>query len=425
MANIRISQLPTAPTAITGSELVPIVQNGQTVQTTVTKLVNSPVQTQTFATINTETSLPNSRKITGGLGIGVTDGGAQGNFVFALNATSASLENASTGIIAKTSGNTVAPITIQSSGSGISVTNGNGVSGNPTIALTGLNSILSTLSGTGLLAVAGGSSLSAITITGTANQIAVTNGSSSPVIGIVNNPVIPGGGSITIPTGGTASRPSSPANGMMRYNSDTNVIEGYINSSWQTISTAIIAGVTSFSAGTTGFTPNTSSTGVVTLAGTLTITNGGTGITTTPTNGQLLIGNGTNYTLSTLTSGVGITVTNASGSITISNTQTPGTIASASTITPTITTAQYNVTALAVGTTFAIPSVGADGQKLTIRIKDNGTAQTLAWTTTSGGYRIIGSTLPTTTVAGKVTYVGCVYNAQDTFWDVVAVTTQA
>ena len=32
MANIRISQLPTAPTAITGSELVPIVQNGQTVQ---------------------------------------------------------------------------------------------------------------------------------------------------------------------------------------------------------------------------------------------------------------------------------------------------------------------------------------------------------------------------------------------------------
>ena len=35
--------------------------------------------------------------------------------------------------------------------------------------------------------------------------------------------------------------------------------------------------VTSFSAGTTGFTPNTSTTGAVTLAGTLSTANGGTG----------------------------------------------------------------------------------------------------------------------------------------------------
>lgn len=44
---------------------------------------------------------------------------------------------------------------------------------------------------------------------------------------------------------------------------------------------------------------------------------GGTGITTTPTNGQIPIGNGTNYTAATITAGTGITVTNASGSITI------------------------------------------------------------------------------------------------------------
>ena len=304
MANIRISQLPTAPSSITGSELVPIVQNGQTVQTTVSAIVNSPTQTQTFATINNEPTLPNSRRILGGLGIGVTDGGAQGSFTFALNATSGSLENASTGIIAKISGNTVAPITIQSSGSGISVTNGNGVSGNPTIALTGLNSILSTLSGTGLLAASGGSSLSAVTIAGTANQIAVTNGASSPVIGIVSNPVIPGSASLTLPIGSISSRPSSPVNGMMRYNSDTNVLEGYIGGSWQTISTSLVAGVTSFSAGTTGFTPNTSSTGVVTLAGTLAVTNGGTGQTTSgaafnalspiTTAGDLIYGSGIN-----------------------------------------------------------------------------------------------------------------------------------
>ena len=52
-------------------------------------------------------------------------------------------------------------------------------------------------------------------------------------------------------------------------------------------------------------------------------TYGGTGITTTPTNGQLLIGNGTNYTAATLTAGAGISVTNGSGSITIANNKAP------------------------------------------------------------------------------------------------------
>lgn len=79
-------------------------------------------------------------------------------------------------------------------------------------------------------------------------------------------------------------------------------------------------GVTTFSAGTTGFTPNSPTSGAVTLAGTLAVANGGTGLTTTPTNGQLLIGNGTNYTLNTLTAGTGISITNGAGSVTINNT---------------------------------------------------------------------------------------------------------
>lgn len=44
---------------------------------------------------------------------------------------------------------------------------------------------------------------------------------------------------------------------------------------------------------------------------------GGTGLSTTPTNGQLLIGNGTGYTLATLTAGANISITNGAGSITI------------------------------------------------------------------------------------------------------------
>ena len=77
-------------------------------------------------------------------------------------------------------------------------------------------------------------------------------------------------------------------------------------------------GVTSFSAGTTGFTPNTTSTGAITLSGTLNAINGGTG-QSTYTDGQLLIGNSTGNTLNkaTLTAGAGISITNGSGSITI------------------------------------------------------------------------------------------------------------
>lgn len=81
-----------------------------------------------------------------------------------------------------------------------------------------------------------------------------------------------------------------------------------------------VGGVTTFSGGTTGLTPAAPTAGAVTLGGVLVVANGGTGLSTVPTNGQLLIGNGTGYTLSTLTAGAGIGITNALGSITVSNT---------------------------------------------------------------------------------------------------------
>lgn len=60
----------------------------------------------------------------------------------------------------------------------------------------------------------------------------------------------------------------------------------------------------------------------------ISISRGGTGIGSTPTNGQLLIGNGTGYSLGTLTAGTGINITNGSGTITISG--TGGTVTSIS-----------------------------------------------------------------------------------------------
>lgn len=76
--------------------------------------------------------------------------------------------------------------------------------------------------------------------------------------------------------------------------------------------------------------------------------------------------------------------------------------------------------------TLAIPTgTPVNGQRLLIRLKDNGTARGITWTTSSGGYRVVGITLPTTTVLSKTTYVGCIYNSADSFWDAVATVTQA
>jgi hypothetical protein len=120
------------------------------------------------------------------------------------------------------------------------------------------------------------------------------------------------------------------------------------------------------------------------------------------------------------------------GNVTLTDTQTLTnkrittritSIASSSTIVPTIDASdQYEVTALAVAATVTAPSgTPTNGQKLIIRIKDNGVARALSWNSTSGSYRAVGVTLPTTTIVGKVLYVGCIYNSQDVFWDVLAI----
>jgi hypothetical protein len=56
---------------------------------------------------------------------------------------------------------------------------------------------------------------------------------------------------------------------------------------------SVAANVSSFSAGSTGLTPSTATTGAVTLAGTLAVANGGTGLTSPSTNGNVLTSNGT------------------------------------------------------------------------------------------------------------------------------------
>jgi len=323
MAQVQITQLPAAG-AITGSELVPIVQNGVTVRTTTGAISASPSQVQTFLTLNQEPTLPNSRRLAGGTGVGLVDNGAQSTLQITLNGTSGSLEAAGTGIIAKNSASTVVGRTLTATGAGFGITNGNGVSGNPTFGLTGLPLALANTSGTGMLAVIGGTVIAGRQIYGTANQITVVdgNGSNDPTISIADNPTIPGTGAMRVPLGTNAQQPVG-AQGEFRFNSDTQTFDGYASGSWRQFSLA--GGVISFNAGATGFTPNTATSGAVVLGGILNGASGGTGINnsgkTITLGGNLVTSGAFNLTLA-LSANTSVTLPVSGTLATLSNSET-------------------------------------------------------------------------------------------------------
>lgn len=307
MANLTITQLPAAG-PITGTESVPVVQNGQTVRTTTAAIAAAPAQTQTFLTKNQEPTLPNSRYLSTGSGLGLTDGGAQSYLRLEFTGAAESLETVSPGVLVKTGATTIANRTLTASGAGLSVTNGDGIAGNPTFSLSGLALALANASGTGMLAVVGGTTIAGRQIFGTANQITVANGNGSgdPTIAMASDAVFPGAGAVTLPNGSTAQQPVG-ANGQVRYNTDTNTFDGYASGSWRQFS--LSGGVTTFSGGSTGLTPSTPTSGAVTLGGTLNAANGGTGAATLT---GYVYGNGT----SPMTASATIPTTDLSGTVT-------------------------------------------------------------------------------------------------------------
>jgi hypothetical protein len=201
----------------------------------------------------------------------------------------------------------------------------------------------------------------------------------------------------------------------------------------------------SLSGGTTGLTVTGSpitAAGTITLGGTLAAANGGTGVTTSTGSGSVVLGDGP--TLSSPTIGTILntgtltlptttdTLVGQGGTVTLSNKRiTPrvGAVTATGTITPTGDTVdQYNIVATGALAIAAPSGTPTDGQKLMLRIKNNGTvtSQGITWATGAGAYRAIGATLPTATPSSATTgvqYVGCLYNSSDGFWDVLAVGT--
>ena len=110
------------------------------------------------------------------------------------------------------------------------------------------------------------------------------------------------------------------------------------------------------------------------------IINGGTGLSTLPTNGQLLIGNAGEYKLNTLGAGAGVSVTNGPGTIVLANTgvlsNIAGTGISVSGATGNVTIANTGVPSFSGGTTGLTPVAAATGAVVlggTLGIANGGT----------------------------------------------------
>ncbi|ROL58455.1 tail fiber protein [Bacteroidetes/Chlorobi group bacterium Naka2016] len=141
---------------------------------------------------------------------------------------------------------------------------------------------------------------------------------------------------------------SSPATGLLIYNLDNQRFEYYDGTQWvavvssvatvpfnliasgtNTTATMVVGSGASITLGGgnieankfigTGSTTDAVDLATAEVSGVLPISKGGTGNSTSPGSGQILIGNGIGFSLNTITAGTGIQITNDAGSITISD----------------------------------------------------------------------------------------------------------
>ena len=133
---------------------------------------------------------------------------------------------------------------------------------------------------------------------GTTNQV-MTAGATGPQY--VDQSTLSVGSASTATTATTATNLAGGSNGSLPYQTgsgSTTFLSPGSNGQVLTLAggvptwAASTGGVTSFSAGTTGLTPSSATTGAITLAGTLGVANGGTGLTSL-TAGRIPYGNGT------------------------------------------------------------------------------------------------------------------------------------
>lgn len=165
-------------------------------------------------------------------------------------------------------------------------------------------------------------------------------------------------------------------------------------------SNAASAPVTTFSGGTTGLTPSTATSGAVTLAGTLAVANGGTGITSFGTGVATWLGTPTSANLISVVSdetGSGVLVFNNTPSLTnptVTNyVETPYSANSSTAITLALTNGTVQIITLTGNATITMPTA-VSGKSFIMLLRQDATgSRTVTWSTVKWP----GGTAPTIT----------------------------
>ena len=222
-------------------------------------------------------------------------------------------------------------------------------------------------------------SATATTLTATSSNITTLSGTNFSATSLTLS------SALGIAQGGTGSS-LTPSNGQLLVGNGTGFTLNTLNGG-PGVGITNAAGSITITATGTGFIASVNATSplqstgiqsiVISLASAVPVSLGGTGQTSAPSNGQLLIGNGSSFVLSTLTAGTGMTITNASGSITLSAAGLPTINVTASTAITAVAGNHYVLTAGSAATV-TLPSSPSSGNVVWITVGNGRTDNVVA-----------------------------------------------